>query len=246
MVNGVRVSMLTAGAGDPLLYLHGAGTWHGFDFALPWTAHHRVLIPYHPGWGDSGDSPEMTTVHDHVMHTLELIDQLKLDRVDLVGFSMGGRFAATFASEHRRRVRKLVLVAPAGLEVPGHPTADVANIPPEQLLAYLVEDPSVLAARLPSPPDREWQAARDREKRHFAGLVHSGLLDPKFARWLHRVTNPTLIVWGERDRIVPIPQAEAWRQAIPRARLYRVPGAGHLVLAERPEAATAVAEFLRE
>ena len=63
--------------------------------------------------GESGDAPEMTTVSDYSLHYLEMFDQLGLERPNLVGLSMGGRLAATFAIEHRRRVKKLVLVAPA-------------------------------------------------------------------------------------------------------------------------------------
>jgi len=244
-VNGVDVVMLTAGSGPPLLFLHGAGTGHGFDFALPWAAHHRVMIPYHPGWGESGNSDAMTTVHDYVMHYLELIDQLRLDQVDLVGFSMGGRMAATFTSEHRRRVRRLVLVAPAGLEVPGYPLTDFSKIAPQDIPAYLTEDVPALLRHMPANPGPEWQAARDRDAGSFFKLLSTGLLDPKFSRWLHRVTIPALLVWGEKDRTTPIQQAEAWRKAIPRLQYRSFPGAGHLVLDEKPEAVEAVSEFLR-
>lgn len=244
IVNGVDVVMLTAGAGPPLLYLHGAGTWSGFDFALPWTAHRRVLIPFHPGWGESGDSEAMTSVHDYVMHYLELIDQLGLDQVDLVGFSMGGRLAATFTAEHRRRVRRLAMVAPAGLDVPGHALPDFSKIAPQDIPAYLTEDVPSLLRHAPANPGPEWQAARDREGGSFGRLLSTGLLDPKFSRWLHRVTVPSLLVWGEKDRTTPVQQADAWMKSIPGLQFLGFPGAGHLVMDERPEAAEAIAQFL--
>ncbi|MGH9592833.1 MAG: alpha/beta fold hydrolase, partial [Bryobacteraceae bacterium] len=221
IVNGVKVVMLTAGKGEPLLFLHGAGTWHGFDFALPWAEKFRVMIPYHPGWGESDDAAGMTTVHDYVMHYLELIDQLGLDKVHLAGFSMGGRMAATFASEHRRRVRKLVLVAPAGLEVRGYPIADFSKIPPEEIPGYLTENVNVLVPHLAGAADPDWQVARAREGGNFFKLLDTGLLDGKFARWLHRCTIPTLLVWGESDRICPVQQLDAWTRCIPEARVHR-------------------------
>jgi pimeloyl-ACP methyl ester carboxylesterase len=244
-VSGADVTMLAAGQGHPLLVLHGAGTWHGFDFALPWAAHSRVMIPYHPGWGESGDCAEMTTVHDYVMHYLDLIDQLNLDQVDLLGISMGGRMAATFTAEHRRRVRKLVLVAPAGLEPPGYPTADFSKIPPQEIPSYLAHDPSVLAPHLAHAGTAEWQAARERESGNFFKLIGTGLLNPHFARHLHRVTVPTLIVWGEEDRVTPVQQCAEWTRRIPGARVQRFPSAGHLILDEKPEAGEAVSAFLR-
>ena len=140
-IAGNNCALFTAGTGRPLLFMHGAGTWHGLDFALPWTSTHRVLIPIHPNWSGSAEDPSMNTIHDYVMHYLELIDQLGLDQVDLVGLSMGGRMAAQFTAEHRRRVRKLVLVAPAGLDAPGYPLTDVSQIPPDEILSYLTENP---------------------------------------------------------------------------------------------------------
>ena len=245
-VNGVRIVMLTAGSGDPLLYLHGAGTWHGFDFALPWAATHRVLIPFHPGWGESDDSEDMTSLHDYKMHYMDLIDHLGLTQVSLVGFSMGGRLAASFASEHRRRVKKLVLIAPAGLDAPDYPLADFSKIPFEEIPGYLTEKIEVLAPYLPAgPPSQEWQAARAREGGNFFKLIGTGMMDPKFSRWLHRLTMPTMLVWGEKDRITPIQQAANWIKFIPSAKFLKVPGAGHLVLDEKPEAVQAVADFLR-
>jgi pimeloyl-ACP methyl ester carboxylesterase len=244
-VNGIKVVMLTAGSGDPLLFLHGAGTWHGFDFALPWASHHRVMIPYHPGWGDSGDAPDNPTVHDYTVHYLEMIDQLGLEKVDLAGFSMGGRIAATFTVEHRRRVRKLVVLAPAGLEVPEHPNVDFSKVPTEEIPSYLTEDLNVLAPHVPKEPSAEWQAARAREGASFNRLLRAGLVGPWLARWLHRVNMPALIVWGEKDRTVPVGQAGEWAKLIPHAQVRLFAGAGHLVLDERPEAVQAVGDFLK-
>jgi pimeloyl-ACP methyl ester carboxylesterase len=242
-VNGIPVQMLTAGAGAPLLFLHGAGIWHGFDFALPWAAGRKVLIPIHPGWPGSGDDASFTSVHDYVMHYLDLIDVLGLDRVDLVGLSMGGRIAAQFAAEHRSRVRKLVLVAPAGLNVPGFPLLDFAQIPPDQILGYLTENVPLIASRAPANPGPEWQAERAQEGASFFRLLPD-IVNPHFTRWLHRITVPSLLVWGEKDRVTPIEQAAEWQRWIPGLELHRVPNAGHLVLDEQPEAVEAIARFL--
>ena len=59
------------------MFLHGGGTFHGFEFASAWTDKFRVIHPYHPGYGESGDDPEMNELHDYVMHYAELLDQLK-------------------------------------------------------------------------------------------------------------------------------------------------------------------------
>src|SRR5262249_25615624 len=103
-VNGVKIVMYTAGKGQPLLFLHGAGTVHGFEFAEKWTKTFRVMVPFHPGFGESDDDPAMLDMHDYVMHYVELLDMLGIAKVNLVGFSLGGYLAARFATEHGHRV----------------------------------------------------------------------------------------------------------------------------------------------
>ncbi len=244
LVNGVRVVVLSAGSGEPLVFWHGAGSWHGWDFAAPWISRFRVIIPFHPGWGESPDAPEMTTVDDYVLHYLEMFDQLGLKQVNMVGFSMGGRFAATFAIHHREHVRKLVLIAPAGLNVLEHPMANFSQMPPEEILRHLAHDFSVIERRLPKTPDPAFTAERDREGGYFGRLMQNGLVSPWLPRWLHRINMPTLIVWGEQDRVLPAGQAGVWKKLIPQAQVLTVPNTGHLVLDESPEAAQAIADFL--
>ena len=242
-VNGVRVAMLTAGKGDPLVFFHGAGAWHGFDFAAPWAERFRVIIPYHPGWGDSADAPEMTTIEDYMLHYLDLFDQLGLKQINLGGISMGGRFAATFAIHYRERVRKLALIAPAGLDIPEYPLPDLSKTP-DEIPNYLVHDINSIAKYLPKGPDPAFTAARDREGGSFMKIAQAGLIGPFLPRWLHRVNMPTLLVWGERDRIISIHHAEQWMKLIPHAKLLRIPDAGHLPLDDKPEYSPAVADFL--
>ena len=78
-INGVKTIVLSAGSGPPLVFFHGAGIWHGINFALPWTQKFRVIVPFHPGLGEADDDPAMSGIHDYVMHYLDLFDALKLD-----------------------------------------------------------------------------------------------------------------------------------------------------------------------
>jgi pimeloyl-ACP methyl ester carboxylesterase len=243
-INGVKTVVLTAGQGDPLLFLHGAGTFHGFDFAKRWAEKFRVLIPFHPGFGESGDDPTMTDLHDYVMHNLEFLDALGLAKVRLVGFSLGGYLAAKFAAEHGHRVQKLVLVGPAGLRDDKHPAVDVLALPPEQLPAMLVSNFEVIRPYLPPKPDLDFIGDRYREMTTVARLLWERPWDPKLPRHLHRVRMPTLLVWGEDDRLIPAAQCEVWRRLIPQAEISIFKGAGHLVLDENPDSVRTVCEFL--
>jgi pimeloyl-ACP methyl ester carboxylesterase len=243
-VDGVKTVVYSAGSGEPVVFFHGAGTVDGFDFAEPWTQRYRVIVPYHPGFGESGDDASFTDMHDYVMHYLELFDTLRLDRFNLVGLSLGGYLAAKFASEHGHRVKKLALIAPAGMIDAMHPMLDILAVPGEQVPGLLVSDFEVLKKRLPEKPDLDFMADRYREATTVARLFWERPGDPKFMRYLHRIKMPTLIVWGDEDKIIPVGQAQTWRKFIPNADIKIFKGAGHLVHLEKREAVDAVARFL--
>lgn len=247
VVNGTSTVVLAAGdaAAPPLVFLHGAGTFHGWAFAEPWTERFRVLIPHHPGYGDSDDLEGLHEVHDLVLHYVELFDQLGLTGdVNLVGFSLGGLIAARFAIEQKHRLRRLVLVAPAGLRVPGVAVDDLFSIPPEELTGRLVHRMDTILPHLPSDPhDVDFTVDRYRETRTTAIMLWERPYDRVLPRWLGRVDTPTLVVWGEEDRLIPVELARGWADLLPRATVATFPDAGHLVLDESPDATTAVARF---
>ncbi len=142
-INGIDTVVLEAGSGPPLVFLHGAGTVTGFDFAESWSRKFRVVIPYHPGFGPSADDPAITEIHDYVLHYFELFEALELRQFRLVGQSMGGFIATKFAVEHGARVEKLVLVCPIGLPMPpGQPTVNFLAVPPQELPALLGAQPA--------------------------------------------------------------------------------------------------------
>jgi pimeloyl-ACP methyl ester carboxylesterase len=242
-INGVDTVVLSSGEGEPLLFLHGGGTWHGYEFAKKWAEKFRVIHPHHPGFGESGDDPAMDTFNDYVMHYVELLDVLGIDRVHLVGFSLGGYLAAQIASQHPERVKTLTLVAPAGMRSKEYPTLDVLSTPGDQIVPMLASNFEVLKPWLPTGPDPEFMGARYRESTTMARLLWDKPWDPKFKRYLHRIKAPTLIIWGDEDRIVPLQHSELWRRVLPNAKVQIFKGAGHLVLDEKPEAVNAVAAF---
>jgi pimeloyl-ACP methyl ester carboxylesterase len=165
--------------------------------------------------------------------------------VNLVGFSLGGWLAASFATQHASRIKKLVLVAPAGLRIQEAPTVDLFRIPGEKIPEMLVYDFEVIKPHLPAGFDVDFTVERFRESTTVARIAWERLHDPKLPRWLHRVNVPTLLVYGEEDRIVPAAQGPHWAKLIPGATVKTFPKAGHLVLDERPEAVEAVQRFLQ-
>jgi len=212
MVDGVRVQVLEAGKGRPMIYLHGADASGGFDELLPLAEKHRLILPIHPGFGGSDDDPTINSVLDYVVHYAALFDALKLhEPVDLLSHSLGGWIASLFAIFHGHRVHRLALACPAGLRVPEHPGADLFMIPPEKQPSTLAASPTVLAKMSQGEVTVDMKVARYREMTSLARVIWECSYDPKLDRWLKRVSVPTLILWGEQDK-------EAERQAARDAR----------------------------
>ncbi len=242
-VDGVDTAVLIAGEGEPLVYLHGAGTAFGYDHLLPLAKRSQLVVPHHPGFGRSADDPRIDSLHDYVLHYLDLFDVLGIGELALVGESMGGCIAAWFAIEQAPRVRRLVLQSPFGLRVPEHPSTDLFSIPDEDVPGYLVADMSLFAGA-PMPPPPEFLAERYREATSFARVAWKSPYDRKLPRWLHRISAPTLLLWGEADRLHPVGQSAAWAELIPNAEVRTFPEVGHLPTVETPDAVTAVADFV--
>jgi pimeloyl-ACP methyl ester carboxylesterase len=245
-INGIDTVVLTAGRGAPLMYLHGAGTVTRFDFALPWTREFQVIVPYHPGFGESADDPGVTQIQDYILHYVDLFDALGLKKVRLVGQSMGGYIAATLASQQCHLVESLALVCPIGIPTDDVKTTNFLEVPPEQLPALLAVDPQAVIRHLPKgPPGDAFIAERIKETQTATRLkLGESPFDPSLPRWLHRISMPTLLVWGKQDKLTPIAQQRFWSAALPKAKVELFDG-GHLVLDESPASVAAIQNFMR-
>jgi pimeloyl-ACP methyl ester carboxylesterase len=244
-INGIRTVVHSIGSGPALVFLHGTGTFTGFEAARGWAKTRKVVIPYHPGFGDSGDATGLDTMEDYVLHYMELFDRLGLRGFDLAGFSLGGWMAAEFAIRQPERLRRLVLIAPVGLVVASAPAPDLFKIAPQELPSYLAHDPAAVLRYFPKQPEPAFDARMGREIGGLAKLIGDQPQgNPKLARWLHRIRVPTLVLWGAEDRLRPTAQNEAWLARLPDGRAEIVPATGHLVLEETPASAGIVAEFL--
>jgi pimeloyl-ACP methyl ester carboxylesterase len=245
-VNGIDTAVCTAGDGPPLVFFHGAGTVTGFDALLPLAERFRLILPLHPGFGASADDPSIDSIQDYVLHYFDLFDQLGLDELSLASISGGGYMAAWLGILQPHRVRRLVLTAPFGLRVREHPTVDLFSVPDEQLLSYLTADMSIFEGKVSLPPTPEFLAERYRESTSWARVAWNRPYDVKLPKWLHRLTMPTLILWGDADRLIPVEQAAVWAEHIPGAEVKILPGVGHLMFDETREAVDAVGEFVAE
>jgi pimeloyl-ACP methyl ester carboxylesterase len=249
-VRGKSIQLYEGGDGPPLLWLHGAGTYWWLPAHDRLAARHRVLAPVHPGFGASTGVEEIDDIEDLVFHTLDVLDALGLDRVDVAGVSLGGWIAAELALRQPQRVKRLVLVDAAGLRLPDVPTPDLFLATPAESRELLFADPRgpVAMAAIPDtppPPDKMVLIMKGREAAARV-LWNPHVRYRKLRSRLDRIKAPTLVLWGAEDRLFPFPYGEAWAKGIPVARLVTLDRCGHLPHLEAPDRfADAVLDFLK-
>src|SRR5712691_3828889 len=245
-VAGTPVAMRRKGEGDPLLFLHGAG------FTGQWLPFHEelargadVLAPEHIGFGGRRFQDWLHGFDDLVLHYEDLRSEKGLEQLDLVGYSLGGWIAAEYAVFYPERVRKLVLITPAGLRVPGKPIADMMAMEPEELFGLIFNDPTNMHLVTPDVEDIDTVVQIYEEMTTLARLAWNPRYDPRLQRRLRRITCPTLVIGAENDRLIPDEMCDLYTEQLPDARLERVPGTGHALVVEQPEkVARLVLDFL--
>jgi pimeloyl-ACP methyl ester carboxylesterase len=235
-VGPIQARVLVAGTGSPLLYLHGAGglIWDPLLDAL--AAGHTVYAVEHPGVRDSEALTHLPGIWELVLFYDELLDQLGLDTVAVVGHSFGGMVAAELAANSPKRVSRLVLIAPIGLWRDDRPIPDIAGVPPETLPRLVLADPGGPLAGTLTPPADDPQAKFEAAMR-MASILHFiwPIPDKGLDRRIHRVSAPTLLVWGRQDRLVDPVYAQEFEARLRDSRVELVDGAGHLPQLESPE-----------
>jgi pimeloyl-ACP methyl ester carboxylesterase len=238
-VDGIDVPAAQLGAGPTLVWLHGYDSHPGEEeFLEHLAAAHRVVAPVHPGFGEVNRLPWIRSMEDVAFYYRDLIRGLGAGQVTLAGHSLGGWIAGEFAVRFSHLLRALVLIAPLGLRLAGDPPADLFMLDAAQRRERAWRDPS----RAPVPPGPpSLSDIRDMEMTAQLGW-EPRLFGPRLAERLRWIDVPTVIVWGERDRIVPAVYAEEWAGPIKKADKVIIPDAGHYVHVERPrECAAAIA-----
>ena len=242
-----KIRVLSAGSGDPLVFIHGAGGLFWDPFLDTLSNSHRVVAPEHPGFGISQGLDHVQDVWDLVLYYNELLDALGIGRATVIGHSFGGMIAAELAANNPERVARLVLIAPIGLWLDEHPVPDISGIPPEQLPGLILADPTgPLAAMMPAPDPNDPDALLAAVNNITSILQFIWPLPDKGLRKrLYRVKAPTLVIWGEQDKLVDPAYGAAFVNAIAGARLETFADAGHLPQLEQFEKVTsAVNAFL--
>jgi pimeloyl-ACP methyl ester carboxylesterase len=249
-VRGARIRVLRAGSGAPLVYLHsvlGETSWLPFFDIL--SRAFTVYVPAHPGFAGSEGLERTDTFHDVVFHYADLLDEMGLEKAHVVGLSLGGWIAAEVAVHYAHRVNKLVLIDAMGLKVPGHFIPDIFAADPSETrsLFFTSPDSELANSFVSDAPSPEMLDSMLTARQASARIAWNPYLhDPKLRERLYRVKAPTLILWGEADRLIPLEYGRLYEQNIKGARLSIISGCGHLPPLEKPdETARYVLEFLQ-
>jgi pimeloyl-ACP methyl ester carboxylesterase len=246
-IGGYATRIVEEGSGPALLWLHDT-------FGNCWTPGHqalsrssRVIAPSLPGFDDSTALGRIDGPEDIVFWLLDLLDALALERPTVLGCGLGGWIAAELAVRYPERLGGLVLVNAYGLKVEGALPEDEFALTPPMLRPLLFRDPDGPLAHdwLPDnePPERAERTLHARVA--AARLAWQFPYAAKLRGRLARARVPALVIWGGRDRLVPLAHAHAYAEALPDARLVVLDDAAHYPYLEEPERfAREVAAFL--
>ena len=259
-VAGTRLHLRDTGPREapPVILLHGFGsslhTWEGW--AAPLAADFRVIRFDLPGFGLTGEDRSGDYSDARAVAVIAaLMDRLGLPCAALVGNSMGGRLAWRFALSHPERVSRLVLVSPDGFALDGMPYGPVQAPPVVRVLPFVMPMPLLRLGVAAGYADQA-RLREDTVQRYHDMMVAPGVREAILRRMqqlviedpaplLRGLHTPTLLLWGERDAIIPFAKARDFLAALPDARLVALPALGHLPQEEAPaESLAPVLAFL--
>ncbi len=238
-VAGRPTVIMRGGDGPAFVYLHSTlgESFRWLPQFQAWAKHFTTYVPTHPGFHKSGGFDQIDCIEDMAFHYVELFDALGLDEIILGGVSLGGWIAAEFACRWPERVKKLWISGSPGLWVDEEPLPDLFRYMTDKprLRELMFHDPAGYMAKLiiADDPNEEQMMAAYQSMTVLARLVWERPYDPKLAARLHRVRCPTLLLWGESDKLVPPSYGEAYRRCLPHAELKLLPACGHLGLFEK-------------
>ena len=245
-----RIQLLKGGSGEPLLVLHGPTGNPG------WLQHHQglaekfqVYAPSHPGYEKSERPPWLESISDLALFYTWTLQEMGLDRVRIIGFSIGAWIAAEMAVMCPHAFQKMVLVDPPGIKPQQGEITDIFLMSARQVNERMFHDPGQspeFAQLFGQEASFKEQDLQMQNREMLVRLTWKPYMnDPRFPALLDRIRVPGLIVWGRQDAIVPLECGEMHQEAIPGSTLKVIESCGHLPQIEKPgELLETALEFL--
>jgi len=239
MLQGQEIDVVRKGSGQPLLLLHGGGgPIAAMPFADKLAEKFEVIAPTHPGFGGSKIPDHFDRIDDLVYLYLDLLDELDLNDVVLMGFSMGGWTAVELAVANSTRLSKLILVDSVGVKTGGREDRDIADVfalPGEKIAEIMFHDPS-LAPNLQELSDEQLQMMAANRMALGVYTWDPYMHNPKLPHRLHRIKIPTHFIWGASDGVVTVDYGQKFCALIDGATMTVIEKAGHSPQTEQPDA----------
>ena len=234
-VRGLPTYVETSGAGRPLLYMHGAAEWVGYssELVLRLDRTHRVIQPERRGHGRTADAPGPLTYDEMIADTTALIEQLRLDRLDMVGFSDGAIIALEIARTRPDLAGQVVAIGP-NLSVSGLTDECIEGLEAMTPETWPQEFARMHRALSPDGPEH-WPV--------FVQKVIDMLLrEPEIPiQQLAAIRAPVLVIGADHD-LIRLEHFVEIHRAIPGSELCIIPGASHELTVEAPELVAAIVE----
>jgi pimeloyl-ACP methyl ester carboxylesterase len=229
----------TKGTGKPLLLLHSEDRYErGADFIEELAKKYRVIMPSMPGFNGSTLPNSIRTIEDMSYLYLDLLDQMKLNDVPVIGFSVGGWLACEIATKNDTRLKKLILVNPVGIKNGGPYDRDIEDIYYNQFATVkkmkfhdIKKDPRILTEMSDSEALLEAHARESTAKLCWDPYFHN----PSLRYRLNRIKLKTLLIWGKNDGVVKPAYGRGYSKKILGSKIVTIPKAGHFPHVEQPE-----------
>jgi pimeloyl-ACP methyl ester carboxylesterase len=249
-IGSVPVTVTERGAGRPVLLLHGGAgpiSVSGFSGLLSASEPARVITPVHPGFDGTPRPEQLASVAALAAVYAQLLRDLDLSDVCVIGNSIGGWIAAELALAESAapdcRVSSVVLIDAAGLQIAAAPIPDFFSLTLDQVFDLSYFHPDAFRIDLATLPD-ERKAAQVANRAALLAYAGHAMGDSSLAGRLPAISIPTLVVWGAADRMIPAEHGHAYADAIPGAQYRLISQAGHLPQLEAPaELLAAVWDF---
>lgn len=235
-IGGVKTNVYVAGAGEPLVWFHGAG---GLTPDLPiykeLLKEYKIYLVDHPGFGYSERPDWLVDFNDYNYFYRDFLDYFSLEKVNIAGHSLGGRIAVEFAISHPNRVNKLVLLCAAGLYLDGVEKPDTFMMSPDDRKKIIFFDENYTEQLLNKKQTDQEQENSAKNLVTLARLNWERDFNPKFPRLLSYIKAPACIIWGANDQVIPLEHGQAYKNYIEASVLHVLEKCGHMPHVEQEE-----------
>lgn len=209
------------GIGTPIVIMHGWGRsgleWEGVARELGEKTGRRVINLDLPGFGGTSIPADVTSIDDYAELVSKFLGYLKIKKVDIVGHSLGGRVGIVLSAKYGNLVEKLVLIDPAGVK-------------PRSWKRLVVRSIAKLFGWVPKTLRRQLgQTVMDEDYKNSPKLrnLYRAVVGKELSNYLPKITCPTWVIWGERDKILPVKLVDVYKKLLPDPKVRIIWEAGH-------------------